>query len=336
MSRGLDIQLATGRWLGVDIGGTNLKWALLDGREVVDSGSTPTAREGERAVAAQVAGLISARSAGIAGAGVTVPGHVDARTGRTGIVPNLPGQWRGFPLGSILARTTGRGVALLNDARAFALAELRLGAAADLTDVVFVAVGTGVGGAVAFDGALLGGPAGRAGEVGHVSVAPDGPRCGCGGRGCLDAIAGGAALVAAARAAGAAGAAPLVARRIGGDPDGLTPAVVFAAAADGDRGAAAVVARASAALAGGVASVCALLGIPNVVLGGGLARHYPGLVEVVARQLKTVTPLIGPALVRLAHYTDHSAAIGAALGAQEAAAAPGGRHTNETTRLEHT
>jgi glucokinase len=331
MSRGLDRQTPSGpagpenaRWLGVDIGGTNIKWAVLDDRELVESGAVPTARDGEHAVVAQVAELINHRAGGVAGTGITVPGHVDARTGRTGIVPNLPGQWRDFPLGPALTRATGQQVALLNDARAFALAELRLGAASDLADAVFVAVGTGVGGAVALDGNLLGGVAGRVGEVGHVSVVPDGPPCGCGGRGCVDATVGGAALVSAARAAVEAGAAPLVERRIDGDPAALTPAVIFAAAADGDRGAAAVVGRASVALAGGVTSVCALLGISNVVLGGGLARGYPGLVDIVARHLRAVAPLIGPSTVRLAHFTDHSAAIGAALRAQEQGAAGGG------------
>jgi glucokinase len=234
-----------------------------------------------------------------------------------------------------LARATGREVALLNDARAFALAELRLGAAADLADVVFVVIGTGVGGAVALDGRLLGGVAGRVGEVGHVSVVPDGPRCGCGGRGCIDATAGGAALVSAARAAVEAGAAPLVKRRVGGDPGALTAAVVFAAAAEGDQGAAAVIDHASAALASGVASVCALLGISNVVLGGGLARRYPGLADVVARRLAAVTPLIGPSEVRLARFTDHSAAIGAALGAQDVGAALGAVKPTDPTLLEH-
>ena len=324
MSRGLDRRPGSAsaaseaqRWLGVDIGATNIKWAIVDHREVVDCGATPTARDGEQAVVAQVAELINKRAGDISGAGVTVPGHVDVATGRTSIVPNLPGQWRDFPLGAAVTRATGRDVALLNDARAFALAELRLGAATDLADVVFVAVGTGVGGAVALGGTLLGGVAGRAGEIGHLSVEPDGPRCGCGARGCIDVIAGGAGLVAAARAAVQAGTAPLVNRGSGGDPARLTPAIVFAAQADGDRAAGAIVSRATAALAIGVANACSLLGVPNVVLGGGLARSYPDLVEIVARRLSTVAPLIGPALVRLAHFTDHSAAIGAAIGAQD-------------------
>lgn len=333
MSRGLDNQDRTSAgapevasWLGVDVGGTNIKWTILNGPEAVASGSMPTARDGEHSVVRQVAELINEQAGDVKGVGITVPGHVDAATGRTGIVPNLPGQWRDFPLGAVLTRATGHHVAVLNDARAFALAELRLGAATDLSDAVFVAIGTGVGGAVALGGRLLGGVAGRVGEVGHLSVVPDGPLCGCGGRGCVDAVAGGAALVMAARAAVRAGAAPLLERHGDGDPARLTPAAVFAAVADGDRGAAAVVSHASAALAAGVANACALLVISNVVLGGGLAHRYPGLVDVVRRRLETVAPLIGPSLIRLARFTDHSAAIGAALGAQD----------DQSTLLEYT
>jgi len=298
MSRGLD------SWLGVDIGGTNVKWAILDGGALAESGSAPTPQDGERSVVAQVATLIGERAGGTRGVGITVPGHVDDETGRTGIVPNLPGQWRDFPLRDTLVRDTGRHVALLNDARAYALAELHLGAATELTDVLFVVVGTGVGGAVVLQRELLGGAAGRVGEVGHVSVQPGGPPCGCGNRGCVDAIAGGAGLVAAARAAGVGG-------------PGLTPADVFAAAAGGDPAAVEVVDRARAAITYGVANACALLGISDVVLGGGLAAHYPGLVDAVGRQLARVAPLIGPSRVRLARFTDHSAAIGAAIGARE-------------------
>jgi len=308
MSRGLDIQ--DGHWLGIDVGGTNIKWAVLDGRTPVETGSTPTARDGERSVVAQVAALIGERAGGIRGAGITVPGHVDDDTGRTGIVPNLPGQWRDFPLREALARDTGQQVALLNDARAFALAELHLGAATELTDVLFVVLGTGVGGAVALGRELLGGAAGRIGEVGHLSVLPGGPRCGCGNRGCVDAIAGGAGLVAggARPVGGQAGPAAGGAWR--------TPADVFAAAADGDPAATEVVERARDAVAAGVTNACALLGISDVVLGGGLARHYPDLAGAVGRRLALVAPLIGPSTVRHAHFTDHSAAIGAAIGAR--------------------
>lgn len=292
------------RWLGIDVGGTNIKWAILDGSTLVESGSTPTAHDGERSVVAQVAALIGERGGGIDGAGITVPGHVDDDTGCTGIVPNLPGQWRDFPLREALLRATGQRVALLNDARAFALAELHLGVATQLTDVLFVVLGTGVGGAVVLDRELLGGAAGRIGEVGHISVQPDGPPCGCGNRGCVDAIAGGAGLVAAARAAGRLGE--------------LTPADVFAAATRGEPAAVEAVDKARTAVAYAVANACALLGISAVVVGGGLARHYPDLVEVVGQRLARVAPLIGPSLVRLAHFTDHSAAIGAAIGARSA------------------
>jgi glucokinase len=120
---------------------------------------------------------------------VGVPGLYDPATGRTRFLPNVPGPWAGHPVGEPIAAATGLPTALVNDARAFGLAELRLGAARGASSMVGLTLGTGVGGALVIGGRLLMGHDGTAGEMGHQTIDPDGPWCGCGNRGCVEAFA---------------------------------------------------------------------------------------------------------------------------------------------------
>jgi len=106
---------------------------------------------------------------------------------------NIP-QWRSFPLRARLAERLGMPVVVDNDAKAFALAEGRLGAAAGISDYIALVVSTGVGAGIVVDGRLLHGRLGNAGHIGHVVVESDGPPCACGGQGCLEALASGTAL----------------------------------------------------------------------------------------------------------------------------------------------
>ena len=253
----------TARHLGVDVGGTNCKLAVVESAgdrpgppgdrprllatTTVPTGSGEPGEIVER-VAAAAAGLLAAHGP-VAAAGVGVPGLFDEATGRTLLLPNLPAAWNGYRLRGPLADRLGVPTALINDARAFALAESRLGAAAGCSTVVCLTLGTGVGGDVVIDGRLRFGPHGRAGEVGHQVIDPAGPPCGCGNRGCVEAFAAGPALC-----------------RLGGQ---ASPEAVFAAAGDPRAGAAvqAVVGR----LAVGIANMVTVLWPERVVVGGGLA-----------------------------------------------------------------
>jgi glucokinase len=120
--------------------------------------------------------------------GIGVPGLYDAERGVATFLPNLPGDWEKVPLTARLADALDAPAALINDARAFALAESALGAARDCDTAVFVAVGTGVGGGITVGGRFHEGRAGRAGEIGHVTIGEKGPLCTCGNRGCLEAF----------------------------------------------------------------------------------------------------------------------------------------------------
>ena len=176
------------RHLGLDLGATYVKWVVLDGDEVVADGKLETrAAHGPAAV---VDRLISV--GGSAGAvdtvGIGVPGLFDADRGVATFLPNLPGDWKKVPLAARVGEALGAPAALINDARAFALAESTLGAARGCDTAVFVAVGTGVGGGITVGGRFHEGRAGRAGEIGHLTIAEKGPLCTCGNRGCLEAF----------------------------------------------------------------------------------------------------------------------------------------------------
>lgn len=264
----------TRRVLALDLGGTNLRVAIVsEAGELSHRRAVPTrAAEGPAVVTARMADLLGevAAAAGLdpaAAAGVAVPGPVDPRTGVVAFTPNLPG-WRDFPLGEALAKRLGRGVRFGNDGNCAALGEARFGVGAGADHLVYLALGTGVGGGVIAGGRLIEGAAGLGGELGHVVVALDGPRCTCGSVGCLEAFVGGWAIAreAALIATTADGAAIL--RAAGGGA--ITASAVGVAAGDGDPAALAVLARAGRALGAAIGGFVNAFNPELVVLGGGI------------------------------------------------------------------
>ncbi|NUS14129.1 MAG: ROK family protein, partial [Streptomyces sp.] len=184
--------------IALDVGGTGMKAALVaaDGT-LLHEDRRPTGRErGPDAVVAAI--LDFAADLGAHGereygepavaAGVAVPGIVDADTGVASYSANLG--WRDVPLRDLLSRRLdGIPVALGHDVRSGGLAEGRIGAGRGTDRFLFLALGTGIAGAIGIDGRIEAGAHGFAGEIGHVVVRPDGPQCGCGQRGCMEALA---------------------------------------------------------------------------------------------------------------------------------------------------
>ncbi len=180
--------------LGLDLGGTKIAAGVLLGEELVSFVERPTPRGG----AAVVGALAEAAREALGGrsvvaAGVGTPGPLDFDRGVVRFAPNLPGL-KNFPLRARLEAALGLPVVLENDANAAALAEHHLGAARGARHSLFVTVSTGIGGGVIVDGRVHRGAFGQGGEVGHLTVLPGGPLCGCGNRGCLEAVASGRAL----------------------------------------------------------------------------------------------------------------------------------------------
>jgi len=176
------------RHLGLDLGGTYVKWVVLENDEVVDSGQTKThGAEGPEAVIERL--IATGRDAGtVDTVGIGVPGLFDDARGATTFLVNIEGDWDGRPVAGPVGEALGVPARLINDARAFALAEWTLGAARGCHTAAFFVVGTGVGGGVVVGGAPHEGREGRAGELGHFTVDPEGPRCNCGNFGCVEAF----------------------------------------------------------------------------------------------------------------------------------------------------
>jgi glucokinase len=295
--------------LGIDVGGTNIKWVALDGSTArLGSGTlaTPTADESSVVdVLEQIVTAVGERF-DVCSLGIAVPGHVDRLTQQTRILPNVAGRWDGFPLGDHVRARTGLRPEILNDARAFAMAELTMGSGREHRDVVFATVGSGVGGALVVDGELLRNRTDSAGEVGHTTYRADGRRCGCGGEGCVEAYAGGHAI--AERLA-----------EIGGPWRSRTVREAFESTPSGpDDPVATITAEAVDALAVAIASACALIGARAVVLGGGLALEVPRYAEAAAARLAARRRLLGDVPVFVSGIGSLAGAVGAALAGRSA------------------
>ena len=180
--------------LAVDIGGTKLAAGLVSSEGVlVRRRQAPTAGHDEEALfAGLIAVVAEVRSGDEAVCGVGVGGPM-APAGEEVSPLNIPA-WRAFPLRRRLAEATGLATFVDNDAKALALGEGWVGAAAGTSDFLAMVVSTGVGGGLVLDGRLVDGTAGNAGHIGHVIVAPEGNRCGCGAQGCLEAEASGTGI----------------------------------------------------------------------------------------------------------------------------------------------
>jgi glucokinase len=316
--------------IGIDLGGTNLKLALLDEENrIVARRTAPTSGSaGHGAVLERmIDGVKELRAArpeiDVEGIGIGVPGDVDMVTGITGDLPNLPGRWRDVPVGPAIAAATGLPTGVINDAKAFALAEYRMGAAAGADTALCVTVGTGIGGAVIAQGRILFGAGGMAGEIGHLILQPEGPRCTCGNLGCAETLANGPAIVAEAVRRVVQGFTTSLVGLSGGDLNAITPELVARAAEEGDSVATDVIDRAGAWLGITLAGAIALLAPEVVVIGGGVAPAGSRYVRAAVETARTHTGVVDITRVgfRSASLGYDAGVIGAALLGRERAAA---------------
>lgn len=314
--------------LGVDVGGTHLRVGEVDSHgQILGQSRMPTnAEEGPEAVLERIAMAVEAQDAtGTQPVGVALAGQVEARTGRVRLAPNLG--WRDVAAGERLRKRLGRSVVVTNDVRAATLAEWRQGAARGEADVVCVFVGTGVGGGIVCGGRLLAGATNAAGEVGHMTLVPNGRACHtCGNPGCLEAYAGGWAIAERAREAVRADAAAgegLLVRA--GAASGITARTVAEAARDGDPLALRLTEETVGHLAAGVVSLVNALNPGVVVMGGGVVFGSPRILNEVAetverRALRAATTSLR---WKIAQLGDAAGFIGAAVAAREATSSGG-------------
>ena len=265
-----------GTAIGIDVGGTKISGALVDdaGR-ITRREQVATPADDTAAIIAATAELVgtleSAATGPVAGVGMACAAFVDARAGHVWFAPNLP--WRDLDLATEVGTAIGREVVVDNDANAAAWGEYRHGAGSGCDDMLLVTVGTGVGGGCIVDDHLLRGAFGIGGEIGHVTLDPDGPRCGCGNHGCLEVFASGTALERAARelASTTSSRAEALRERCGGDVEALSGRDVTDLAREGDVASIELLDDLGTHLGRGLASICAVLDPGRIVIGGGVA-----------------------------------------------------------------
>jgi glucokinase len=261
--------------IGVDIGGTKVAAGLVDeGGAILTRARRLTPSTDPVAVESTIVEVVQELRAGheIVGVGIGAAGFVDAERARVMFAPHLA--WRDEPLRDAVAAALGDlPVIVENDANAAAWAEWRFGVAQGESRLVCVTLGTGIGGAIVVDGVVQRGRWGMAGEFGHMVVVPDGRRCECGNRGCLEQYASGNVLGREARELAAAGSpvtVPLV-ERVGGDLDQLVGPLITLAAMDGDPVAIELFDEVGRWLGIGLANIAAALDPGMFVIGGGVS-----------------------------------------------------------------
>lgn len=274
-------------YASVDLGGTNLHAAIAnsDGRIVADRKQPTLSHEGPAAVLDRIGKLVVqlAKQAGAtpAALGIGVPGLVDLGRGVTKFLPNLPTQWLDVAVSEILESKVGCPVYVLNDARTATLGELVFGhgRGSSTMTMVYFGLGTGVGGGVVIEGQLHLGPVGAAGEIGHQTILPDGPMCGCGNRGCLETLASGPALTAEGVRLFLSGNAPKLHALCGGDVGNVSPVTMTEAAEAGEASVRVAIERLAQWLGIGVSNMIAALHPDMVIIGGGLSKTGELLME---------------------------------------------------------
>ena len=251
--------------------------------------------------------------------GVGVPATLDLAKGQTLIMPNFAAGWFGFGLVDRLQAATGLPSFLVNDARAFVLAESVLGAARDYRDVFGVVLGTGVGGGVVLGKALHLGEGALAGEIGHHIVDPFGVRCGCGSTGCLETVASATALVASVTRAYLQGRSPVLFELTGGELGAVDAAEIARAARLGDEACLEALHRVGFYLGVATANVTTLFAPQCIVVGGGLAGASDILFPVITATWQKHLRVVGRHQPELkVAELEHGGVVGAALYAKNA------------------
>jgi glucokinase len=308
--------------LGVDLGGTKVKTALVDtrGRIVaVDTHSTHPERGSDGVIVdvlACVKGCLGKARRDAAALGIGVAGQVDVH-GVVRYAPNL--RWRDVPLRERLEANLELPVVVVNDVRAATIGEWRFGSGGNVDDLVVLFIGTGIGGGVVSGGRLLQGCSNTGGELGHMTVDVNGRKCHCPNRGCLEAYAGGWAIAERAQEAvrtdPAAGASLST---LAGGVDQITAFNVSQAYRGGDALARRLIAETGQYLAAGIVGLVNAFNPCLIVLGGGVIAGVPELVpqvEAFTRQYALLAA-VEPLQFAVAALGSEAPVIGAATAAQ--------------------
>lgn len=280
--------------LGVDLGGTKIAAGVVNGKgRVLSCAEEPTNQAGgKKAVIRQmlrmsdkVLKISNVSTKDLLGIGIGAAGPQNIKSGFLLTPPNFPG-WKKVQIVKPFKKHFKCPVYLNNDANAAAVGEWLFGAGKGLRHLVYMTISTGIGGGIIADGKLYQGANNNAGELGHITIEPDGPLCGCGNYGCLEAHASGTSIARYAREAARHQPGSLLMRMADSSPEKITAKMVFQAAKQGDRAAKEVAEKCAEFLGIGIAGIINAFNPQRVILGGGVTRAGRLLFTTVRRVAK--------------------------------------------------
>lgn len=311
-------------FMGVDVGGTTVNMAVIDeaGRVLMRDQFETLAALGPEVVMDRIsvsAGVLMKRveSEGrLEAIGVALPGIVHMDRGVSLFLTNLPGNWPEVPVAAFFLEKMRLPTYIINDARAATWGENRFGAGRGARNMAMLTLGTGIGGGLVINDELYFGTRGWAGEIGHITVELHGPRCACGSYGCVEALASGPAISAAAMRAIRQGFTTKMRDMVNGDLNLVTPEIVTRAAEAGDVVALEIMEQTGHYIGTAVASVLLMFNPELVVIGGGVAKAGRLLFEPIRRVADIRSSLLiepmGGARIVPAELGEDAGAIGAA------------------------
>ena len=308
--------------MGIDIGGTNIKVVLVDPQKgkVIDQVDLKTfAQAGAHAVVTELGATLAAMinkakndriQVGVVGVGCA--GVIDLNKGSVSVSPNLPG-WEEFPLQEKLSQILQIPVRVYNDVDCIGYAEYRFAGGSELGDFLCVALGTGVGGSLIIGGRIWTAGSTSAGEVGHMTIQPDGELCLCGNRGCLETFASASWLVRRAEKRLRQGVSSTLRDDLA-RTGRLEAESIQQAAKKGDGLAQELFKLVGTNLAIAIAAVVQLLGIRSVLIAGGLANDWDLFIGPLREELNRRLTLIPPSTLKVVRTKlgDNAGALGAA------------------------
>lgn len=305
--------------LGIDLGGTKIAAGLCQNGEILKKVIFPTqAGAGFDGVIGVIVEACRHVTAGfdsdkISGLGIGSAGQINGKTGEVIYSPNL--NWRNAPLGAALKRELGYEVRVLNDVRAATMAEHKYGNGKGCDNFVNIFVGTGVGSGFVLNGKLVDGYTNSAGEIGHICMDPDGPICGCGNKGCLEAFASGTGMENHVKLLLKSGRKSILHELAEGKLENVKGPLIGKAAVAGDEVALEAIARVGKYLGIALANLHTMLNPEVILLGGGMmALKDYFFTDMMTTMQKHILPVAdrGERLVKMARFENDAVLLGGA------------------------
>lgn len=309
--------------IGIDVGGTNVKIALVDDGKIIYSNSVPTyAKMGYEYTVNNIKQAIkdlmketNTETKDIQGIGFDFPGQVDCKTGVVKLAPNIPG-WVNVPIAQMIEDEFHIPTRIDNDVRCAALGELKFGAGRGCENFICITVGTGIGSGIVINGKVVRGASNAAGELGHIKLQMNGgPICGCGDTGCLEAFASGPSIVAMAQDYIRGGKSTKFREMAAAEGGEITPYMVAKAAEAGDPVAKRIFEIVGEYIGIGLTSVINLLNPEKVIIGGGVAEAGDLLFDPIKRTIKERAMVVAGEAVEIvpAELGNSAGVIGASM-----------------------